>query len=160
MAAIYPHYDWKYPVYVCVCVCMCVCVCVCVCDVTSANRGPTYHHQHSCQWTHSRYLVTAFMHCSITRITITFDMSQTASQSDEILNTACSQKTYFFMHCTQAIVIKISRITPRFRQLKTQSIYCLFYLYVYFRANFDYDYHLLKDTFSDETSSFELEVTW
>jgi len=26
MAAIYPHYDWKYPVRVCVCVCVCVCV--------------------------------------------------------------------------------------------------------------------------------------
>jgi len=87
-------------------------------------------------------------------------MRQTVSQSDEILNIACSQKKHIFMYRTQAIDIKISRIMPRFRQLKTQTQYCVFYFYFYFRANFDYDCHLLKDTFSDETTSFELEVTW
>jgi len=71
-------------------------VCVCVMSHPPANRGPAYHNQRSCQWTHSRYLVSAFTHCCITPITISFDTSQTVSQSDEIWNIARSQKTYCY----------------------------------------------------------------
>jgi len=75
---------------------VCVCVCVRVLSHPPANRGPTYHNQRSCQLTHSMYLVSAFTHCCITPKTISFDISQTVSRSDEILNTARSQKTYFY----------------------------------------------------------------